>query len=106
MCDYSATTLAACTAPNTQVVPNIEMFISGDTIWYSCCFREVGLIISSYCPYGPLSKEEWLTRITKALPWTIQKLLEMANGETKKGTETGGVKREPLYLQWVLARRT
>ena len=42
VCNYSAKTLAACTIPNTTIIPKIETFVAGDLSWYSLLLGKEG----------------------------------------------------------------
>ena len=77
---------------NTNIISNIEIFITGDMSFYSYILGKDGAS-SQYCPYCPLTKEEW-TPIghEKAEGWTVQSLTAMANDSTKSGTQKKGVK--------------
>jgi len=76
----------------TYTISKIEMFLTGDISFYSYVLGKEGSS-SAYCPYCPLTKEEWTCLLhTKHPQLTIKSYTAMPNDTSIKGPRKKGVK--------------
>ena len=72
------------------------MYVTGDLAWLSTMLGKEDMS-SHWCHICKLAKEVWAEEgHSKEEPWTIQRIIDMAN-QNKKGKDRIGVKIEPFW---------